>query len=168
MATEQRLNSLIGNLPDFNKKCEDFIKISGNINTSRRLNSTTLKKNSQILEILELPQLMDSCIREGQYEEALELAAYVQRIAVKHGNIPIIQNIVQSIEDSWYTMLIQLLNQLRTDLQLPKCLQVVGYLRRMQAFTTPELKLKFLQARDSWLTNLLSNIPTDDRKIYCH
>lgn len=60
-------------------------------------------------------------------------------------------------------MLTQLLAQLKTDLQLPKCLQAVGYLRRMQAFSSPELKLKFLQTRDSWFCNILANIPMDDR-----
>lgn len=59
-------------------------------------------------------------------------------------------------------MLKQLLAQLKSDLQLPKCLQVVGYLRRMQAFSASELKLIFLQSRDSWLTKILANIPVDD------
>lgn len=63
-------------------------------------------------------------------------------------------------------MLKQLLSQLQTDLQLPKCLQVVGFLRRMQAFSAPELKLIFLQSRDKWLTNILANIPSEDRKYY--
>ena len=76
------------------------------------------------------------------------------------------QNIVATIEGSWHTMLEQLLAQLRTDLQLPKCLQIVGYLRRMQAFSLPELKLKFLQARDSWFRSILNSIPKDDREYF--
>lgn len=62
-------------------------------------------------------------------------------------------------------MLLKLLSQLSsTDLQLPKCLQIVGYLRRMQAFTNSELKLKFLQSRDIWLNNILENISCEDRQ----
>lgn len=81
-------------------------------------------------------------------------------------NIDLFQNIVATIEGSWHTMLEQLLTQLRTDLQLPKCLQIVGYLRRMQAYSLPELKLKFLQARDSWFCSILNGIPKDDRKFF--
>lgn len=88
--TEKKLDCLIEKLPDLTKKCEQFINTSSDINTSRRLNSLTLKRNAQLLEILELPQLMDTCIREGKYEEALELAGYVQRLGVKHSTIPVI------------------------------------------------------------------------------
>lgn len=62
-------------------------------------------------------------------------------------------------------MLSQLLSQLTTDLSLSKCLQVVGYIRRMQAFLPSELKLKFLQARDSWFKSILDDIPISDRKL---
>lgn len=88
--TEQKVDSLIAKLPNLNEKCTNFITTSSAINTSRRLNSLTLRRNTQILEILELPQLMDTCICEGKYEEALELAAHVQRMAAKHGDIPVI------------------------------------------------------------------------------
>jgi hypothetical protein len=77
-------------LPEFAQRCQDFSKASSDINTHRRLNSLTLTRNAQLLEILELPQLMDTCIRNGNYEEALELAAYVRRLGKKHGQIPII------------------------------------------------------------------------------
>lgn len=92
--TGKRVNSLIEKLPDLSAKGERFITTSSEINTSRRLNSLTLRRNAQLLEILELPQLMDTCICEGKYEEALELAGHVQRMGAKYGNIPVINVIL--------------------------------------------------------------------------
>ncbi|XP_058463297.1 conserved oligomeric Golgi complex subunit 8 [Malaya genurostris] len=164
--TEKCAEGLEKKLPDFADTCQKFLESSKNINAARRLNSLTLTRNAELLEILEIPQLMETCIREGKFDEALELAAYVQRVGSKHGHIPVIANIQSAVEAAWHTMLIQLLSQLRSDLQLPKCLQVVGYLRRMQAFTTIELKLKFLQIRTSWFRNLLVKIPQDDAHMH--
>ncbi|XP_068144232.1 conserved oligomeric Golgi complex subunit 8 [Drosophila tropicalis] len=160
--TEEQVGTLIDKLPAFSGKCEQFLLDSADLNEERRLNSITLQKNSQLLEILELPQLMERCIREGRYEEALELASYVQKLGQHQGHINVVKSIVRSVEALWHTMLVQLVAQLRLDLQLPKCLQIVGYLRRMQAFGDNELKLKFLQARDSWLTACLEAIPVKD------
>ncbi len=63
-------------------------------------------------------------------------------------------------------MLSQLLQQLRGSIQLPACLRVVGFLKRMEVFSDTELRLKFLQARDTYMQGVLAAIPTDDGELY--
>ncbi|XP_006878943.1 PREDICTED: conserved oligomeric Golgi complex subunit 8 [Elephantulus edwardii] len=159
---EASLGCLLDRLPSFQQSCRNFVKQAEEISSDRRMNTLTLNRHTEILEILEIPQLMDTCVRNSYYEEALELAAYVRRLERKYSSIPVIQGIVNEVRQSMQLMLSQLIQQLRTNIQLPACLRVIGYLRRMDVFTEAELRVKFLQARDAWLRSILTAIPSDD------
>ncbi|KFO20030.1 conserved oligomeric Golgi complex subunit 8 isoform X1 [Fukomys damarensis] len=159
---EASLGRLLDRLPSFQQSCRNFVKEAEEISSNRRMNTLTLNRHTEILEILEIPQLMDTCVRNSYYEEALELAAYVRRLERKYSTIPVIQGIVNEVRQSMQLMLSQLIQQLRTNIQLPACLRVIGYLRRMDIFTEAELRVKFLQARDAWLRSILTAIPSDD------
>lgn len=88
---ENRLDDLLEHIPKLETTCHMFADETNDINNLRKLNSLTLTRNAQLLEILELPQLMDSFIKDNLYEDALELAAYVRRVYTKHSEIPILK-----------------------------------------------------------------------------
>ena len=160
---ESRLDELISCLPAFTDSCADFTRSIQSINASRRANNLTLHKHNQLLEILEISQLMDTCVRNEYYEEALELAAYVRRLDKKlSSTVPVVQQIVDDCNKSLNLMLKQLLQQLRTGIQFNQCLKIIGIIRRLEVFSESELRFKFLQLRDSWLQSLLQSIPTID------
>jgi len=56
--------------------------------------SLALHHHIQILELLEIPQLMETCVRNEYYEEALELESYVRKLKNRFSSILIFQNIV--------------------------------------------------------------------------
>lgn len=55
------------------------------------------------------------------------------------------QDIGKEVKKASRLMLNQLLQQLKGDIQLPACLRIIGYLRQLETFNEPELRIKFLQ-----------------------
>ena len=88
--TTKNVENLIEKVPVFTENCDSFVKTAYDLNTSSRLNALTMKKHVELLEILELPQLMELSIREEKYADALELASYVDKLSSKFDNVPIV------------------------------------------------------------------------------
>ncbi|CAA9994433.1 unnamed protein product [Nesidiocoris tenuis] len=161
--TEHSLGELLEEVPKFNTTCEQFMRRCAEIKSERQVNSISLAKHGTTLQLLEAPQLMDNLIREGHYDDALRLAAYIRKLDKTHGpSIPIIRKLCEEINECWKGLMNRLSWELHSELQLPRCLQVVGVLRRMGVLSELELRLKFLQARDSWFSSVLKQISRDD------
>jgi len=160
--TENHLTGVLSKLTQFKEDCAQFQVASHDISQHRRLTSLTLSKNTTLLEILELPQLMETVVRNQHYEEALQLHNYVTRLHKKQPGVKILTDIQAGVAASMRLMLQQLVSQLRSPIQLPQCLKVISFLRRMDVFQETELRLKFLQAREAWLGSVLRSVPRDD------
>lgn len=80
-------------------------------------------------------------------------------------NIVFLKNILEEINKAWLIMLHHLLGQLRQDIQLSRCLQIVSYLRRMEVFSEAELRLKFLHTREVCLKQALNGIEDTNGKL---
>eukprot|EP00850_Spirogloea_muscicola_P002714 SM000010S04352 [mRNA] locus=s10:1079419:1087306:+ [translate_table: standard] len=152
------LESLIQEVPKLTNGCNQFMEDAQITVEKRRLNRTMLATQPTLLDLLEIPQLMDTCVRNGNYDEALDLEAFVSKLATMHAKLPVIQALAEDVRQITQSMLSQLLQRLRSSIQLPECLRVIGYLRRLAVFTEHEMRLQFLRCREAWLTDIVEEL----------
>lgn len=103
-----------------------------------------LSKHQQLLEQLEIPQLMDNCIRAKCYDEALKLYLEVDRARSKSPSIGLLNSLAAETEKMKQQLTEQLLKDLKGNSQLPDCLRIVSLLRKLHVFTESEIRIKFL------------------------
>ena len=87
--------------------------------------------HATIVELLEVPQLMDTCVRNGSYDDALDLKGFIGKLAFMHSDLKVVQGLVREVDATSASMLEQLLQKLRSNIQLPDCRRTLGLLRRL-------------------------------------
>ena len=112
---------------------------------SHKRNRKTLQHHMQLVELLEVPQLVDACARNGFHEEALELANFVNGLERRHllaaevrsidgkarGGSGVVQSIVDDVHTTLLSLRQQLLHLLTEQASLPKELQILATLRKL-------------------------------------
>lgn len=120
-----------------------------------------LQKHSTLLEFLEIPQMMETSLRTGNYEEVLRLDTYVKKLRTKYGpGIKFLEDVMKETNKVKNAMAAQLTKELRSAIQLPTCIKVVGHLRQLGKYSDTELRIKFLTVRDMYLQSLVKDIPS--------
>lgn len=108
--------------------------------------SKLLAKHTTITEILEVPSLIESAIKNGSYDDALKLHLFIKKLASSKylNDIPILKQLTYQCENLIATLASKLLRDLRSNLQLPLCLKIVSQLRKLDLFSETEIRIKFL------------------------
>lgn len=163
-AVDMHLETLINEIPKLTSGCTEFIESAEQILEKRKMNQTLLANHSTLLDLLEIPQLMDTCVRNGNYDEALDLEAFVCKLSTMHPKLPVIQALAAEVRQTTQSLLSQLLQKLRSNIQLPECLRIIGYLRRIGVFSEYEMRLQFLRCREAWLTGIIDDL--DQKSAY--
>ncbi|CAD6209961.1 unnamed protein product [Miscanthus lutarioriparius] len=155
------LEAMIEEIPNLTSGCTEFVESAQQILEERKLNQTLLANHATLLDLLEIPQLMDTYVyRNGNYDEALDLEAFVSKIS----NLPVVQGLAAEVKKTVQSLISQLLQKLRSNIQLPECLRIVAHLRRIGVFSESELRLQFLRCREAWLSGILEDL--DQRNVY--
>lgn len=133
----------------------------------------------QLIELLEIPQLVDACARNGFYDEALDVAAHMTNLHLsrrgsKNNKRSVLNSIVTDIQRCVSDMRRSLLDRLSSEVSLPKLLTIVSTLRRTDTLLVrgiseedlsqnqaPDfevvLMMNFLEARSVWLARSRHN-----------
>ncbi|KAI7753571.1 hypothetical protein M8C21_003363 [Ambrosia artemisiifolia] len=114
---DNHLESLIAEVPKLTSGCSEFIDSAENILEKRKMNQTLLANHSTLLDLLEIPQLMDTCVRNGNYDEALDLEAFVSKLSTMHPKLQVIQALAAEVRQTTQSLLSQLLQKLRSNIQ---------------------------------------------------
>eukprot|EP00240_Pyramimonas_obovata_P000768 CAMPEP_0118930398 /NCGR_PEP_ID=MMETSP1169-20130426/7097_1 /TAXON_ID=36882 /ORGANISM="Pyramimonas obovata, Strain CCMP722" /LENGTH=550 /DNA_ID=CAMNT_0006872749 /DNA_START=127 /DNA_END=1779 /DNA_ORIENTATION=+ len=154
----EHLKELLEGLPALEQGCREFSQGAEQITTKRALNKQMLNCHGTLLDLLEVPQLMDTCVRNGNYDEALDLEAFAAKLAVLHSNFPVVVSLKAEVKAISQSMLQQLLHRLQSSIHLPECLRLIGYLRRMAVFSEREMRQNFLQCREAWFTVVVEEL----------
>jgi len=148
-ASRGQLGTAVERLPALAEAAAKFREEASAVGARRKRVSLVLAKHPKLLEVLELPQLMETCVKNNYHEEALTIQALCAKLQKPLGRVPLMAAVVRDVRTSSAWMLNQLLARLRGQVQLPECLKIIGYVRRMGVFDETQLRLKFLQAREA-------------------
>ncbi|KAF8589748.1 Dor1-domain-containing protein [Ramaria rubella] len=152
------LDSLLESIPSLEAETQTFAASTKSIQAQRRKATLVLEQHDKLLDILQIPQLIDTCVRNGYYSEAMDLSAHTASLLSKHPTVPVIIDIAAEAEQAIRLMSSQLLALLREPAKLPALFKAINFLRRMGALDEEELSLAFLTSRAMYLEGVFSSI----------
>lgn len=190
---KQRLDDLSDTLPTLAEATRQFsIKVAER-QAIRQARLRSLSQLSAVSDLLEMPRLMRTLVASELYDEALELRDHALKLAALHpidGSSFLLSDedqtqqsamtdkgeqkqekrrgVIHSICDEIHVltqqMILQLLVLLRNAVQLPTCLRVIGFLRRLRLFSELRLRMLFLHCRGEWMrAGIESSTATTDQ-----
>lgn len=155
------LGDFLSSVPELQQVCEEFTKQATTLKEERGKITSVLEHQNVLTDLLEIPQLMETCVWNGYYSEAMDLASHVRLLQVRYP-LPVIKSIQQQVQASSDLMLVQLVSHLQKPIRLAAAMNVVGFLRRMDVFESEiELRMVFLRCRHEFLQQRLIRIKRD-------
>jgi hypothetical protein len=129
----------------------------------RRKARAVLEQHDKIRDLLDIPLLIDTCVRNGHFAEALSLAAHASAFSASSSAPLILSSIRAEVHHSITQMLTSLLSTLHEpNRKLPALWKAVSFLRRMDVFPVEEeVALAFLGGREGCLKASLDGYGRD-------
>lgn len=159
------LDSLLSALPALESSARSFAQETREIQKERRKASLVLEQHDKLYDVLSLPMLLDSCVRNHNYNDALLLSNHAATLAQRFPSNPLIQSVKGECDARVQAMLAQLLSMLHEQAKLPALFRAVNFLRKMEVLEEQELALAFLTGRGAYLDGALKAVDIERKGV---
>ncbi|KAG9040570.1 hypothetical protein FS842_002985, partial [Serendipita sp. 407] len=157
------LDSLLSTIPSLNDATQQFSKTIKPILEERRRATLVLDQYEKLADLLEIPALLDSCSRNGQYQDALELVNHANSVWMQFEGsekdaeaMSILRSLQREVEGGVRLMLGSLVEILKGRSKLPVLYKAIVFLRQLGGWDEEELAVLFLCCRGAFIENLHS------------
>ncbi|KAI0317249.1 Dor1-domain-containing protein [Amylostereum chailletii] len=159
------LDGLLEDIPILETSARSLSAEINGVQSERRRAALVLEHSAKLQDVLELPLLAESCVRNGYFQEALDLAAHAAALAARFPTVHVVQDVRAEVDSAVRTLLTQLLGMLRSPAKLPLLFKAVSFLRRMQVLPEEELALAFLTGRLETIDLALSAVDLEKKGV---
>jgi hypothetical protein len=105
--------------------------------SERKRSKNLLSNHDRLLDILEMPSLVSTCVRNGYFSEAIQLSSHVKRLATLHyTHVLLIQELAEQVESAMTEMTGRLISLLKEPIKLPTALKVIPIILNLQVLLT--------------------------------
>ncbi|KAI0352265.1 Dor1-domain-containing protein [Trametes cingulata] len=164
-ALSSSLSSLLSALPSLESGARTFAQDSRSLLASRRKAALVLEHHDKLHDVLSLPLLLETSVRNHNYADALLLAQHASNLAARFPSNPLVQSVKADCDARVHSMLAQLLRVLHEQAKLPALFRAVGFLRKMDVLSEQELALAFLAGRSAYLDGTLRAVEVEKKGL---
>ncbi|KAF7307219.1 hypothetical protein MIND_00515500 [Mycena indigotica] len=170
---QSSLNTLVtDSLPALEESAARWRDRTDKVLVDRQKARVVLEQHDKIRDLLEIPMLIDTSVRNGYFAEALSLAAHARSLSAAKNPPLILNSVLSEVQHSITNMLLSLLATLHDpSRKLPALWKAVNFLRKMDVFghdgVQPEeqIALAFLGGREACLKGLLEGPLRDIQRL---
>ncbi|KAK0466256.1 Dor1-like family-domain-containing protein [Desarmillaria tabescens] len=169
------LDALVNeSLPALEESASNWHDRTDTVLTERNKARVVLEQHDKIRDLLDIPVLIDTCVRNGYFAEALSLASHTNSLYSSSSSPPLIlTSIISEVRNSITQMLFSLLSTLHEpNRKLPALWKAVNFLRKMNVFdpedgveSEEQIALAFLGGREVCLKASLEGCNRDIQRL---
>lgn len=120
-----KVSAVQDKIPSLDNAVAQFNAFTKSQTTAREKGQTLLANHDRLLDILEMPSLVSTCVKNGYFSEAIQLSTHVKRLATLHYmNLPLVHELAAQVDVAMKEMTVRLIGLLREPLKLPSALKV--------------------------------------------